>query len=112
MRNKFVFNFLVLLIFGFSSFSCYAQSSNDQQRLIGTWVGVDSDNDSVGTVVFNSNGTVTGYISGRYFFSNSKLFIRTNDSIMELSCYFSSDGRILVLSGSGISYSPHWLEKQ
>jgi hypothetical protein len=96
---------------GNSNSTLYAQSSNDAQRIVGTWKGVDSDADDVGTVTFNANGTVTGYISGRYFVSNSILFIRTNRSVYSLSYYLSSDGRLLVLSGN-ISYSPHWLEKQ
>jgi hypothetical protein len=110
MKNKLALSLGVLLFF--SLLPCYAQSSNNEQRIVGTWAGVDRYTDSLGTLVFNYNGTVTGYITGRYFFSNSKLLIRTNDSIQEISYYFSSDGRILVLSGNNIGASPHWLEKQ
>lgn len=101
--------FMVVFIIGTYS---YAQSGTDAQKIVGTWVGFDSDNDSVGNLVFSANGTVTGYISGKYFVSNSILFIRSGNNVFSLSYYLSFDGKILALSGNGIKYGPHWLEKQ
>jgi len=55
MKRNFVF---VLLFFAFSSFSCFAQSSNNDQRIVGTWICTDTGNssDSSYTLVFNTNG--------------------------------------------------------
>ena len=58
MKGKLVLGFAVLLFFGFSSFSCFAQSSNNDQRIVGTWVYTDSDGDTF-TYVFNANGSGT-----------------------------------------------------
>jgi len=50
--------FVVLLLFCFSSFSCFAHSSSNDQRIVGTWISTDS-NDFTITLIFNANGSVS-----------------------------------------------------
>jgi hypothetical protein len=89
-----------------------AQSNDDLQRIVGTWAGVDGDNDPLnGTLVFNADGTCSGLLTGKYFFSNSVLCIRGENEVRVVGFYFSPDGKTLVLTGAG-SFSPWWLEKQ
>lgn len=115
-RMVFLGLFVILQVFAFSGFNegngnsvLYAQS-NDAQRIVGTWVGIDRDGDEI-DIVFNSNGTVTGDYTGRYFLSNSILFIRTSRRAYVIPYHFSPDGRIIVLTSGG-NYTPYWLEKQ
>jgi hypothetical protein len=61
---------------------CYAQSSNDAQRILGTW-SVDDF-----SLTFSANGTYTSsqWGSGNYFVSNSKLILNnTEDPQMAIS---------------------------
>ena len=104
--KKIVTVFLMFFVFGALLFA----QSNDTQRIVGTWVGIDVDGDRT-SITFNSNGTVSGAYSGRYFLNNSILFIRTSDEPYVIPYYFSPDGRILVLASGG-NYTPYWLEKQ
>ena len=113
---------LVLFFFVFGT-SCFAQSSNDAQRIVGVW------RDGSRTVTFNANGTYTYSGSGRgdndngsYFVSGSNLIIKDQDCDREIYDYYlSSDGRRLVLNyrgGSTGNNSPYltarysWFEKQ
>ena len=59
MKGKLVLGFVVLFVFGFSSFPCYAQSSNNDQRIVGTWTGSlpGWSQNATTTVVFNANGS-------------------------------------------------------
>ena len=91
MKRLFVFLMISMAITSL----CYAQSSNDAQRILGTWANQDA------SITFNSNGTYTGSFlgDGNYFFSNNKLILYMTDyfSALIYNYYFSSDGRILVL---------------
>ena len=120
---------LVFLVIGFVFFgACFAQntnaqSSNDEQRIVGTWRTTVTKSDATLTLTytFNSNGTFvsseigTGRWSendkynknGSYFVSGSKL-ITTLDSFLVdgmSDFYLSSNGRILAYNG-------FWFEKQ
>jgi len=70
MKKVFVF-----LVIGFVFFGCFvknanAQSSNDAQRIVGTW----TDNNNRITYTFNADGTFTGGNNrGSYFLSDTKL---------------------------------------
>jgi hypothetical protein len=81
MKRKLIFVLGILLFFGFVSVNCYAQSSANDQRIVGTWVGIDNNNDS-GTFVFNANGTGTG--DGKSLFwgvsTNGEIYISYNSS--------------------------------
>ena len=111
--------FVILQTFAFlgcdkgnSNSALYAQSTNDAQRFVGTWLTSDGKT----KITFNANGTYTssGDVeigNGDYMFSNSKLITHsgTNDSADVRDYYFSINGRILVISrGSGYI----WLLKQ
>ena len=115
MKNKLV---LVLVFLGFTSFSCYAQSSSNDQRIVGTWTFTSRfESDASTTFVFNANGsgtirstgggetfegTFTYGISlgGRIYFL---LDYNTNGNVFRFlreigdAFYFSPDGRTLIL---------------
>ena len=98
---------LVIFIVGFVFLGCSAQnadaqSSNDAQRIIGTWKNV---NDGFGeyTIVFNQNGTFTitgirGPVSGEYFISGSQIIFKANNSIHISNYHISTNGRELVFT--------------
>jgi len=98
---------LILAFFVFGT-SCFAQSNNDAQRIVGTWI-----HGSGLSYTFNSNGTWS-YISstgssnnGNYFFSGSKIILKliTSNDADVYDFYFSPNGRILVIGSA-------WFEKQ
>ena len=97
------FGICLVLVFIVIGSSCFAQSNNDAQRIVGTWV----DQGGYDEYVLNSNGTCSGRHNGRYFISGGKLIFSTN-AIYDY--YLSSDGRTLFLIdryGSGT-----WFNKQ
>jgi len=110
IMKKFVI--CLVLVFLVLRTSCFAQSGNDAQRIVGTWKlqkGTDYS-----TITFNSNGTYSGVstfngnsnYNGNYFINGSKL-IRTEDSFKVSwdDFYISPNGRILVIGD-------RWFEKQ
>ena len=112
MKDKLVFVFLV--VFVFSSVSCFAQSSSNDQRIVGTWIRTAEWGNV--TVVFNANGsgTFTGIYNGQteertftygvsitgnigFVFEGNSMNIfhsLSNDTL-----FFSPDSRTLVLNG-------------
>ena len=94
MKNKCFFCLFVLF---FISINCYAQSSGNEQRLIGTWV-IDGGGT---TLVFNSNGTAS--IDGeslKYGAAADKLVIYHPDDPEDTilwNFYVSTDGRTLII---------------
>ena len=114
---------LAFLVVGFVFFgSCSvqnanAQSSNDAQRIVGSWKASDNDGESW-IYTFNADGTYTysqGYSgkmsnsNGKYFVSGSILFYHRSDGESDVSSsgnfYISPNGRVLV-------YGSKWFEKQ
>jgi hypothetical protein len=103
MKGKLGFSFVFLLVFGFSSFSCFAQSSNNDQRIVGTWI-CTYDNGTA-TLVFNANGSGTYSWTGSdpgsetftYGISLSDVIYTTYHRTITL--YFSPDGRTLIFDG-------------
>jgi hypothetical protein len=63
MKRKLIFVLGILLFFGFVSVNCNAQSSTNDQRIVGTWVGI-LDGKSY-TIVLNANGTGTEIYDGK-----------------------------------------------
>jgi len=106
---KWIIIFIALVIVLF--FSCSAQVPNDSQRIVGTWAGVDRVNDPVTNFIFNTNGTVSGFVSGSYFSSDSTIIIRSSNRVWTSTYHLSDDGRILVLMQGG-QLAPYWFEKQ
>jgi hypothetical protein len=95
--KKIVFYFL--LFFCFSSVICYAQSSNTQDHLLGTWI---NENDSSSTWIFNSDGIVDiDGVNIKYEVTENKIIMliternRTDSIIWDY--IFSPDRRTLFL---------------
>ena len=94
MRKVIVFFIVGIVLFGsFSAQNANAQTSNDEQRILGTWTGLDRDGDSY-TFNFNADGTYvrTGFGSGRgnYFLSGSKLIFSSGRGANITDYYISS----------------------
>jgi hypothetical protein len=96
---------LFLIVFVLVATFCFAQSSNDTQRIVGTWLSPGGT-----TFVFNSDGTFTqDSNSGRYFISSGKLITEVNRIYRIYNIYISSNSRILFLESSGGNW---WLDKK
>jgi len=120
MKKYLVFTFFVIVFFGTCSLqNVSAQSTNDAQRIVGTWRIEDGDGHFQGTFIFNGNGSFVrngssgnAIINGSFFIStNNRLIMRfpANDRVSIFDYYLSTDGRILVLNyGDGNK----WLTKQ
>jgi hypothetical protein len=104
MKGKFVLCFVILLVF--SSFSSYAQSTNNDQRIVGTWMytGTDDGVTYTTTIVFNANGSgsttetyrgETSIVTFTYGFSVDGELISDNGPRGKI--YFSPDGRTLFI---------------
>jgi hypothetical protein len=101
MKNKCFLSVFVLLILFFVSASCFAQSSGNEQRLVGTWIFLYRDGAS--PLVFNSNGTVSGYSFYTHWAAagDTLVFYRPNDdNSNSLRFQISSDGRTLIIGNS------------
>jgi hypothetical protein len=98
MKKKLIFAIGVLLFFGFVSVNCSAQSSNNDQRIVGTWI-FTSDNVTI-TLVFNANGS--GSIDGANFTYGLSVDGELMSSYTGLSgkIHFSPDGRTLFLGSN------------
>ena len=141
MNNTALFGLLVILqVFGFigcskenNSSALFAQSTNDAQRIVGTW---KPEGESL-TFTFTANGefTISGLfrdtqfdgiirsndIQGNYYLVNSKLFLHERGSgtvsIID-DCTFLADGRVLVFEYSYMTQrrdykgGPWWFMKQ
>jgi hypothetical protein len=91
----------------------FAQSNNNQQKIIGTWVASDGT-----TCVFNANGTCNfDGENARYFVIESKLFIKKTGKDAgrdaEITNFdISFDGKILVLYLYVGEFICLWLDKK
>ena len=96
--------FLVLALC-YVSVGLYPQSSNAEQRIIGTWTAVMGETKG-STWTFNSNGTFELTFegekeSGKYWITSSKLAIEIFEIVADF--YISTDGRTLILTIFGDS---------
>ena len=101
MKGKQILVFGLLLFFGFTAINCYAQSSNNEQRLVGTWIQ-EGPGSSNGTIwVFKSDGTLSiGDVNTlKYVATVTVLYwYRTDTDFASTREYtFSADGRTLIL---------------
>jgi len=117
MKRKLLFALGILLFLCFVSANCFAQSSTNDQRIVGTWIGTyTNDGTSITeTLVLNANGsgTVTaadgkGNSTGtftygispggeiNYVYSGNS----TYSSVRNGTIYFSPDGRTLILNNT------------
>ena len=98
MKKAVIFVVLVMVVIG----SCAAQSANNAQKIIGTWV----DNNTGKTWVFNANGTVSGTDKhGDNFvykigFTDTKLSFSDGEDLALFNFSISSDGKTLILEMS------------
>jgi hypothetical protein len=94
MKKACCFVVLAMLVIGF----CAAQSANDAQRLVGTWVSVDG----IQTYVFNANGTGTYTAGGEtsnifWGVSFSGQLCTYSDRLeREATFFLSPDGRRMI----------------
>jgi len=97
MKKTVIFVFLAMVVIGF----CAAQSANDAQKIVGTWVSGDGKT----TVVYNANGTGTD-TSGRetinFFWGVSAsgeiaLYDSTGENFNFIKFAMSLDGRRMFL---------------
>jgi len=105
MKKALIFSIIILVLCG----SCFAQNTNNAQRIIGTWVDPSGNT----TWVFNANGTLTQtWSSGES--SNYKF------GVTETMLYFdraysysiSSDGKTLILVEYSSYFSGYWLTRR
>ena len=94
MKGKLVLGFVVLSVFGFSSFPSYAQSSSIDQRIFGTWIFIrasnwGNDTGDTATLVFNPNGSGTHTVTFQGEATQEKNF----------TYGFSLDGTIYIFDG-------------
>jgi len=105
MKKKLIFAIWILLFFGFVTVNCNAQSSINDQRIVGTWVCTSGG--KTYTYVFNANGsgTLTADISYTLTYGISlggQISIVYSDGDTDVFMpYFSPDGKTF-LKGTSI----------
>jgi hypothetical protein len=120
MKKTVVVFFIVgIVLFGACAQKAEAQSANIAQKIVGTWVDNEGD-----TWVFTANGNLTQTsLSGsnseyKYAVTDTKLAFCSSDRygkggtayIYDIS--ISSDGKALILIGSGNTTRAYWLTKK
>jgi len=116
MKRKLIFALGILLFFGFVSVNSFAQSSTNDQRIVGTWVGGVAGPSRAGsetpqttttlTIVFNANGSGTCTFSsgqqGTFTYcvsiTGEIIFLEKSGEsgrMRDGKIYFSPDGKIL-----------------
>ena len=109
MKNKITFLLIVFLCF--LSNGLFAQSANNEQRIIGTWTAIISTGEGSSSYansvwIFNSNGTVIINYSGnreslKYVVIGSKMIVE-NFGLFDID--ISTDGRTIILSSNTWGY--------
>jgi len=105
----------LILFFSFLGTSCFAQSNNDAQRIVGTWVEANGS-----SFTFNSNGTFSSISTinsdynenGNYFISGSKIIFKIRTDVSIYDFYISQNGRILAINWSDSREDVFWYEKK
>jgi len=105
MKGKLIV-FMFLLFFGFSALSSFAQSTNNDQRIVGIWVNTTTEqgvNYTI-TLVFNANGSGIMTLAGggqtdteNFSYGISASGEMMSDNGPRGKIYFSPDGRILFI---------------
>jgi hypothetical protein len=100
MKKEKLFIVMLVMLSAFSfvfSADIYAQSTNHEQKLVGTWVAANGD-----TWVFNSDGTGTrGNNNFKYGAINGKIVIHQGSSGTSYDYIFSQDGGTLLITNAG-----------
>ena len=113
MKKKLIFALWILLFFGFVLVNCNAQSSTNDQRIVGTWVntGKSDDIDYTITYVFNANGSGTWTSTHPYDSPKNGTFTYGFSVTGEIisdgvgysprgKIYFSPDGRTMLIDNT------------
>ena len=106
MNKRFVFMALACLLVLKSNMVIFAQNSNDEQRLVGTWTFMHNDES---TLVFNANGTMSsgialdGFMPTHWAAAGDRLLVFTRDANWNKNrairyFHISSDGKTLIIS--------------
>jgi hypothetical protein len=124
MKRKAFLVFGVLLVLGFVSFPCSAQSTNETQKFVGTWNVINADNAISGQYVFRADGTGT-YESGsdgspKLIYAipvSGKIVLRVNpyDQYYSYEYYFIDGNNTLIFYAPGVvnnSYGGRIMKKQ
>jgi len=92
---------LIVLLLVFNGL-CFAQSTGNENRIIGSWQSIDSAE----IWVFSNNGTMTmaGGTPDKYGITGTKLACFRDGSLMIYDYSISTDGRTLIVSISGTIY--------
>jgi hypothetical protein len=103
MKRNLIFTIWILLFFGFFLVNCSAQSSTNDQRIVGTWI-CDVEGTTY-TVVFNANGSGSYSIGSEnttftYLLSVGGEMI-SNARYIGGKIYYSPDGRTLAIEQFG-----------
>jgi len=118
MKSKTFWGIFVLLFFYLFSTGLYAQSSNNEQRLVGTWILEapflgDSEYLINSVFTFSSNGTLsivssTKRMNGKWAINANKMvFILDGDdihlSLFSYEFYITSNGDTMLLTVSDVN---------
>ena len=123
MKKLLVFWIIGIIFFGAcSAQNADAQSSNDAQRIVGTWRTVSGSgnwtitgtftNDTFNFVAIDSLDGERRERNGKYFISsNGNLILNINNTVTINNYYLSTNGRILVMTDPVLERRV-WLDKQ
>ena len=95
MKNKWCFSIGLILFLNFIPLMLFAQTHNDGQRLVGTWI-FDEDNSI--SITFNSNGTFlhNDGRAGEWYIDENKIILFTIEVTEEYFLSISPDGRRII----------------
>jgi hypothetical protein len=119
MKRTLIIALGFLLFFGLVN--CSAQSSTNDQRIVGTWICTDSEEGFTATVVFNANGSgsvsyeegdekYNGPFTYGISVTGELMYLSSNWDVVEIlsdivgirrgggKYYFSPDGRVLMFN--------------
>lgn len=94
-------SFFIILLLVFNGL-CFAQSTGNETRIIGSWQDAFAEDSMPDTWVFNGNGTMTiNGIPGKYVIAGNKLAIKISMERLTIFGVFdyqiSTDGKTLIL---------------
>jgi len=125
MKKNLIFGISIIFVSCFISSGLYAQSSNTERRIIGTWA---CNNETGYTWIFSADGKLTYNRSGssgsseyRYSVVDTKLVFMVEGVLQIYDIYLSSDGTTLILmngvtvrgwSDGGPGFPRNWFTKK
>jgi hypothetical protein len=100
MNKKIILGVMLVCLLVLTNMACFAQSSSNEQRLVGTWTNLYS---AGRTIIFNPNGTLSGmdvgFIPTHWAAAGDRLIVFIPNEKRALRYFhISSDGRTLIIS--------------